>query len=276
MTTLCMRGCVFPIMVMAQKAMVNMNKHLPVTQKLQVNAQMASLRGNVDEAKFANKALNEYMIAENCHPAKTMWPMMAQGVFFMSAFFGIRGMCNVPVESMTTGGLAWFSNLTVADPTMILPTVTAATLFLQIHLGADGINTSTMPDIMKKLMYIMPLVSIPVMINFPAALNVYWLTNNMISLVQARVIKRPAVREKLGIGEMIQWKPEDLPMTNFYVSTDKYAFALQLVNPMLQSHVTYYIHVTCSRSQISVKKDFIVETQSIDTFITRDYVTVCD
>ena len=215
-----MRACVFPIMVQAQKAMVNMNKHLPVTQKLQVNAQMASLRGNQDEVKFANKALNEYMLSENCHPAKTMWPIMAQSVFFMSAFFGIRGMCNAPVESLTTGGLAWFPNLTVADPTMILPCVTAATLFLQIHLGADGINTSTMPDIMKKLMYIMPLVSIPVMINFPAALNVYWLTNNIISLVQSRVIKRPSVREKLGIGEMIQWKPEDLPMTNFYVSVD--------------------------------------------------------
>merc|ERR1719340_425424 len=99
---------------------------------------------------------------------------------------------------------------------MVLPCVTAATLFLQIHLGADGINTATMPGFMKKLMYIMPLVSIPVMINFPAALNVYWLTKNMISLAQSRIIKRPAVREKLGIGEMIVWKPEDLPMTNFY------------------------------------------------------------
>ena len=69
-------------------------------------------------------------------------------------------------------------------------------------------------------MYALPLVSIPVMINFPAALNIYWLSNNMISLVQSRVIKLPAVRDKLGIGEMKKWKPEELPMTNFYVSFD--------------------------------------------------------
>ena len=69
-------------------------------------------------------------------------------------------------------------------------------------------------------MYALPLVSIPVMINFPAALNIYWLSNNMISLVQSRVIKLPAVRDKLGIGEMKKWTPEDLPMTNFYVSID--------------------------------------------------------
>ena len=67
-------------------------------------------------------------------------------------------------------------------------------------------------------MYALPLVSIPVMINFPAALNIYWLSNNMISLVQSRVIKLPAVRDKLGIGEMKKWNPEELPMTNFYVS----------------------------------------------------------
>ena len=67
-------------------------------------------------------------------------------------------------------------------------------------------------------MYILPLVSIPVMLQFPVALNLYWLTNNLISLVQARVFKLPAVRQKLGIGEIIAWKPEDLPMTSYYVS----------------------------------------------------------
>ena len=70
----------------------------------------------------------------------------------------------------------------------------------------------------------MPLISIPVMIQFPVALNLYWLSNNMISLVQARIFRQPAVRRKLGIEEMIVWKPEDLPMTSFYVSQLKYIF----------------------------------------------------
>merc|ERR1712243_351410 len=69
---------------------------------------------------------------------------------------------------------------------------------------------------MKKLMFVMPLVSVPVMINFPAALNVYWLSNNMISLVQSRVMKRQAVRTYFGIPEMTKWKPEDLPATQFH------------------------------------------------------------
>jgi len=215
-TTVCLRIVIFPIMIIAQKSIVQQNKHLPVTQDLQVKAQMASIQGNLDQAAFYNKALNNYMLAENCHPYKTLLPVMTQAMFFTSMFFGLRGMTNAPVESMKTGGLYWFTDLTLADPTMALPLITASTIYLQLYLGADGMNTANVPPFMKKVMYILPVMSVPVMINFPTALNIYWLTNNFISLIQSRVVKYPPVRERLGIGEMTQWKPEDLPMTNFY------------------------------------------------------------
>jgi len=221
LTTICLRCVVFPIIVIAQKNMVTLNEHQPDIQKLQVQAQLASIRGNIDEARFANSALNNYMMANNCHPVKTILPIMCQGAFFMSMFFGIRGMTNVPVPSLTTGGALWFPDLSLADPTCVLPVLTASTLFLQLYLGADGINLDTMPPIMKKLMFVMPLVSVPVMIQFPCALNVYWLTNNMISLVQSRVIKRQAVRDYLQIPEMTKWKPEDLPATYFHEELKK-------------------------------------------------------
>ena len=38
-------------------------------------------------------------------------------------------------------------------------------------------------------MYVLPLISLPIMTQFPAALNVYWLSNNIISVVQARVVR---------------------------------------------------------------------------------------
>lgn len=214
-TGACMRLLVFPIMVIAQRNIVIMNEHQPTMQKLQVEAQLAAIRGEHDKAAFASKALNTYMMAHGCHPLKSVLPMLTQGIFFTSMFFGIRGMVEAPVQSLTTGGTLWFTDLTLADPTFILPVVTAGTLFLQFYLGADGINLDTLPPWFKKAMYCMPIVSIPVMVYFPVALNVYWLTNNMISLVQSRVMKRPAVRSYLNIGEMTKWKPDDLPMTTF-------------------------------------------------------------
>ena len=91
------------------------------------------------------------MMANNCHPVKAMFPLMCQGLFFMSMFFGIRGMTNVPVPSLATGGALWFPDLSLADPTCVLPVLTASTLFLQLYLGADGINLDTMPPIMRKV-----------------------------------------------------------------------------------------------------------------------------
>ena len=123
----------------------------PTTQQLQINAQLASIKGSHEEAAFANKALHNYMMAENCHPIKTLFPVMLQGVFFGSMFFGLRGMANAPVESMKTGGLAWFSDLTLADPLMALPVITASTIYLQLYFGADGMNAANVPPFMKKV-----------------------------------------------------------------------------------------------------------------------------
>jgi len=216
LATVLLRCLVFPVMVVAQRNMVVMNQHQPTLQKLQIQQQMCSVRGDIEGGKFAGQAYMNYMSAHNCHPIKTMFPLLTQAAFFTSMFFGLRGMVDAPVESLKTGGLAWFTDLTLQDPTFILPAVACSTIYLQMYLGADGMNLDNMPPIMKKIMYVLPLASIPVMVYFPAALNIYWCTNNVISLVQARVIRRPAIRKKLGIGEMIQWKPEDLPLTTFH------------------------------------------------------------
>ena len=112
---------------------------------------MAAIRGNTDEASFHNKAMNYYMLEHNCHPIKSALPMLTQAIFFTSMFFGLRGMCNAPVVSMQTGGLAWFVDLTASDPTMVLPVITCSTLYLQLYLGADGMDLSAQPEWVKKV-----------------------------------------------------------------------------------------------------------------------------
>ena len=64
-------------------------------------------------------------------------------------------MCNAPVESMKTGGLHWFPDLTTADPFCVLPLLTAATLTLQIYFNADGMNTANVPDWLRKVRFVL-------------------------------------------------------------------------------------------------------------------------
>ena len=138
-------------MVTAQKNMARMNNHQPTLQKLQIEAQLAGMRENKDQSRFAAQALDAYQNKHNLHPIKNLLPLWVNGLFMTSMFFGLRGMTNAPVESMTTGGTAWFTDLVATDPIFILPLTASDTIALMMYLGADGMNLDTIPPIMKKV-----------------------------------------------------------------------------------------------------------------------------
>ena len=150
-TTICLRLVVFPIMVIAQRNGAKLNNHLPTVQKLQCEAQLAQMKGNVKQQQFANSAMFAYMTEHGIHPAKNMWPLMMNGVVMTSMFFALRGMTAVPVESMRLGGGAWVPDLVASDPMFVLPVVAAGTMGMMMYLGADGMNTSSMPPMLLKV-----------------------------------------------------------------------------------------------------------------------------
>lgn len=53
----------------------------------------------------------------------------------MSFFFALKGMANAPVESMTHGGLFWFTDLTISDPYYLLPLLTSVTVWATIEVS---------------------------------------------------------------------------------------------------------------------------------------------
>ena len=60
--------------------------------------------------------------------------MLLQLPIFVSVYTGIREMAQLPVVSMQTGGLLWFTDLTIADPYFGLPLMTATTLLVTIEV----------------------------------------------------------------------------------------------------------------------------------------------
>ena len=70
---------------------------------------------------------------------------------------------------MCTGGLFWFTDLTVCDPYYLLPLMTSTTLFFQLKLGADGLNFNHVGPVAQGfLKYGMPGVVFIATMNFPA------------------------------------------------------------------------------------------------------------
>ena len=136
-------------------------------------------------------------------------------------FFALRGMTNLPVESLKTGGTAWFYDLCAADPFFLLPLLTTSSLLLNLWIGGDGLDLNALPPFMRKLIFVLPIISFPVMCSFPSALNVYWLCSNLFTITQARIISIPTIRGSLGIPALMKKPKED--------STDKMKRVEELV-----------------------------------------------
>merc|ERR1719268_89440 len=166
-TTVCMRLLIFPLVVMAQTNMANLFNN---------NSEMTKLQEKM--------------------------------TIFVSMFVGLRGLANLPLESMETGGLSWFSDLTIPDPYYGLPLILAGSTFLQIKLGADGMNVAALgrggqsSAFVKLFMYGIPCILFPATMNFAAAAQFYWVCNNFISIVQAKVIRTKSLRRVLGVPEL--------------------------------------------------------------------------
>ena len=69
-----------------------------------------------------------------CNPYKVALASLIQLPVFVSFFIAIRRMAAVPVESMKTGGLYWFTDLTVHDPYYVLPLMACGTFAILIHV----------------------------------------------------------------------------------------------------------------------------------------------
>ncbi|KAG0413992.1 hypothetical protein HPB47_008857 [Ixodes persulcatus] len=116
-------------------------------------------------------------------------------------------------RAFKTGGMLWFTDLTIPDPYCLLPLITSATLFFTIELGAES---GVRADNLQWTRYVfraMPIVIFPFTMNFPAALLCYWATSNMVSLVQVGLLRVGAVREALNMPALVKHKKSDLVLS---------------------------------------------------------------
>jgi YidC/Oxa1 family membrane protein insertase len=65
---------------------------------------------------------------------KALVPLLQAPIGF-GTFFLLRGMANLPVPGLETGGILWFTNLTIPDPFFILPMATAGVLHFVLRVS---------------------------------------------------------------------------------------------------------------------------------------------
>ncbi|KAI3376357.1 hypothetical protein L3Q82_016841, partial [Scortum barcoo] len=219
--TVVARMAVFPVIVKGQREAAKLNNVLPEMTKLTNRMNEAKQSGNKFEFAKAYSDLNLFQKKNDVNPLRGFLVPLVQAPVFISFFIALRKMAYLPVPSLQTGGVLWFPDLTVADPFYILPLAVTGTMFFILELGAEsGIDNPNLRA-MKTVFRIMPLVILPLTINFPTAVFTYWLTSNCFSLGQVALLRHPLIRDKLRIPERIKHPASDLPQNEGVIESIK-------------------------------------------------------
>lgn len=132
-----------------------------------------------DRQKMGQKTMELYK-KEKVNPASGCLPIMVQIPVFIAFYW----MLLDTVELRQTG-FWWMPDLSVMDPYYILPIIMGASMFVQQKLNPPP------PDPMQaKIMMSLPLVFTIMFLWFPSGLVLYWVFNNVLSIMQQWTINK--------------------------------------------------------------------------------------
>ena len=202
--TFLLRAAMFPLSIITMKHTARMQKAKPELEVLQERIKTdPSVKTDRRKMDAYQRQMGALLAKHQVKPYLIFMFPLAQLPVFMSMFFGLRRAAeSFPVET-ATGGMLWFPDLSVADPTYALPLLTSGLFLVMIEVGADGMNASANKEqakTMKNVMRGMGVLMVPFTYHFPASVFCYWVSANAFSLGQTVLLNKvPGVREALGV-----------------------------------------------------------------------------
>lgn len=163
---------------------------LPLTLKSMVSMkEMSKIQPKVlelkekyknDPAKLNQATMNLYK-EHNVNPLSGCFPLLLQ----IPIFFALYKALLLSFELKGAPFFGWIVDLSAKDPYYITPIIMGATMFLQ-----QKMTPSTADPMQQKIFLAMPVIFTFLFINFQSGLVLYWLTNNVLSIIQQYIINK--------------------------------------------------------------------------------------
>nr|CDS28365.1 cytochrome oxidase biogenesis protein [Hymenolepis microstoma] len=213
-TTVVIRLCLLPLVIDQRRRLASYTNVMPKITSLQNRMTKARINSDYIEMMKISMEMQDIMKNNDVNPLNTMRLMLVQLPVFFSVFAGLRGMAQLPVTSLQTGGLSWFLDLTVCDPYYILPLYSMTSIFLMFEFGVD-VSTQTVTPGVRFAMRCFPVVGFFMIMHMPSALLWYWSLSNTISIGQALILRTKPVREYLQFPERAPPPPQEVNKRGF-------------------------------------------------------------
>lgn len=148
-------------------------------------------RPDIEQQKKMNEEVSGLYRSEGVNPAGGCLPMLLQ----FPVLIGFYNLLSHAIELRSAPWILWIDDLSLHDPIYVLPIVMGAVQFLQQRMAPS------MGDPMqRRMMMAMPVVFTFLFMGFPSGLVLYWLTNNVLTLIQQAAYQHLKARKTAAAG----------------------------------------------------------------------------
>jgi YidC/Oxa1 family membrane protein insertase len=132
------------------------------------------------------KELMELYKKYKINPMGGCLPILLQ----IPVFFALYMVLSVAIELRHAPFVLWINDLSAKDPYYVLPILMGATMVLQ-----QKMTPSAMDPMQQKIMMFLPVIFTFLFLFFPAGLVLYWLVNNVLSIIQQFYINKKLYKQ---------------------------------------------------------------------------------
>lgn len=164
------------------KSIVSMKKMQKVQPKVEaIKAKYKKSKTDAEQRQKMNVEMMALYQKEGINPMAGCLPLLLQ----LPILWGFYNLLSRAIELRGAPFILWIHDLSDKDPTYVLPVLMTATMFIQTY-----ITPSTGDPAQRKIFLMMPLVFGFLFKDFPSGLVLYWLVQNILTIVQQWIMNK--------------------------------------------------------------------------------------
>jgi len=179
--TLPVRVLLVPLTVKQIHSMQAMQAHMPEMKAIQQRYKQDKQKRNEELMKFYRE--------NNVNPAAPCLPLLFQFPVFIALYLVLRHSGELIDKGDTVSWLGLVPDIT-AHANAHWTGYLLLTIYVASQLASTYFMSATMDKTQRTMMMILPVAFVPVLVNFPVGLVLYWVTTNLWTVGQGIVTRR--------------------------------------------------------------------------------------
>lgn len=200
--TLMMRAILLPMTLKGQLETAKIQSIKPTLAPIQERLQKAKKIDDKIAIQQETQKIAKLFKEHNVNPLKGLLGLI-QIPFFISFFIATNKMGHAGIPGFENGGLAWLTNLSAPDPTLIAPLSVPFLAYWTMVVQEKG-NPGSVSPMIKNVMLGVMFLGLYFTIFLPASIYYYIVPSILVSGFQTMLFNNPKFRTSVGLPPLVK------------------------------------------------------------------------